>query len=176
MACLWDNSEKISENNNYYNRETDTWNDAIIQKIINKISKDNEIKSSDYYIPTNLEVVISYLNYYYSNISNKKLLKITINAKLYGILGVDFDLLITSYDNSHWTDLFISIEDGKKEYDGTISFIVDVSNEDFYNDVYVMPLGSDDYIFINNVTFEFKENFPNFDYNSYKNSVLKDIF
>ena len=32
MACLWDNSEKILENNNYYNRETDTWNDEIIKK------------------------------------------------------------------------------------------------------------------------------------------------
>jgi len=32
MACLWDNSEKISEYNNYYNRETDTWNDEIIKK------------------------------------------------------------------------------------------------------------------------------------------------
>ena len=30
MECLWDNSEKISKKNNYYNRETDTWNDEII--------------------------------------------------------------------------------------------------------------------------------------------------
>ena len=178
MACLWDNSEKISEYNNYYNRETDTWNDEIIQKFITKISKDKGEKSSDYYITTNLEVVISYLNYYYSNISNKKLLKVTINAKIYenGILGIDFDLIITSYNNSHWKEVFINKEDGKKEYDGTTSFIVDVSNEDFYNEVYVMPLGEDKYIFINYVTFEFKEYFPYFDYNSFKKSILKDIF
>ena len=176
MACLWDNSEKISENNNYYNREADTWNDEIIKKIINKISKDKGEKSSDYYIITNLEVVISYLNSYYTNISNKKLLKVMINAKLYGILGIDFDLLITSIDeNDNWIDVFINRKDGKKEYDGTTSFIVDVSNEDFNNDVYVMIIGEDNYAFINNVTFEFKEYFHYFDYISYKNSILKDI-
>ena len=176
MACLWDNSEKISENNNYYNREADTWNDEIIKKIINKISKDKGEKSSDYYIITNLEVVISYLNSYYTNISNKKLLKVMINAKLNGILGIDFDLLITSIDeNDNWIDVFINRKDGKKEYDGTTSFIVDVSNEDFNNDVYVMIIGEDNYAFINNVTFEFKEYFHYFDYISYKNSILKDI-
>ena len=53
MACLWDNSEKISENNNYYNRETDTWNDEITKKFITKISKDKGVKSSDHYITTN---------------------------------------------------------------------------------------------------------------------------
>ena len=178
MACLWDNSEKISEYNNYYNREADTWNDAIMQKFITNISKDKAEKSCDYYITTNLEVVISYLNFYHSNISNKKLLKITINAKIYenGILGIDFDLLITSYDNRNWIDIFVNKEDGKKEYDGTISFIVDVSKEDFLNDVYIIPLGGENYIYINNVTFEYKEYFPCFDYNSYKNSVIKDIY
>jgi len=176
MACLWDNSEKISENNNYYNRETDTWNDEIIKKIFNKISKDKGEKTSDYYYKTNLEVIISYFNIYHSNISNKKLIKVTINAKLYGILGVDFDLLITSYENGLWIDIFISKEDGKKEYDGTTSFIVDVSNIDFYNEVYVMSLGNDDYILINNVTLEYKEYFPYFDYNSFKNSIFKDMY
>ena len=176
MACLWDNSEKISENNNYYNREADTWNDEIIKKIINKISKDKGEKTSDYYYKTNLEVIISYFNIYHSNISNKKLIKVTINAKLYGIVGVDFDLLITSYENGLWTDVFISKEDGKKEYDGTTSFIVDVSNIDFYNEVYVMSLGNDDYILINNITLEYKEYFPYFDYNSFKNSIFKDIY
>ena len=57
MACLWDNSEKISENNNYYNREIDTWNDEKIPKFINKISKDKGEKSSDYYIVTNSEII-----------------------------------------------------------------------------------------------------------------------
>ena len=104
MACLWDNSEKILENNNYYNRETDTWNDEIIKKFINKISKDKGVKSSDYYITTNLEAIISYVNFYYTNISNKKLLKIAINAKVYGILGVDFDICISYYSNNIWFD------------------------------------------------------------------------
>jgi len=177
MACLWDNPEKISKNNNYYNRETDKWNDEIIKKIINKISKDKGEKSSNYYILINLEVFSTDLNFYYSNISNKKLVKVIINAKLYGILGIYFDLLISSFDKEgYWVDIIISKKDGKKEYDGTTTFSVDVSNEDFNESVFVMILGDEKYVFINKVTFEYKDYFPYFDYNSYKNSVLKDIF
>jgi len=141
MACLWDSSEKISENNNYYNRENDTWNDEIIRKNIITISKDKELKISDYYIKTNIEVVISYLNFYSTNISNKKLLKATINAKLYGILGIDFELIITSFFNNNWNDILINKTHGKKQYDGTTVFTIDVSNQDFSNEVDVMVLG-----------------------------------
>ena len=175
MACLWDNSDKISENNNYYIRETDIWNDEIIGNNIIAISKDKEPKISDYYVKTNLEVVISYLNLYSANISNKKLLKATINAKLYGILGIDFELIITSFFNNNWNDVIINKTDGKKQYDGTTVFAIDVSNEDFSDEVYVMVLGDNNYIYINNVTFEFKEDFLYFDYKSYKNSILKDM-
>ena len=178
MACLWDNSEKISEYNNYYNRETDKWNDEIIRKNIFKISKENELKSSDYYITTNIEVIPSYFNFYYSNISNKKLLKITINAKIFGILGIDCNILIT-YDNKEnkWIDLFVTKKEGKKQYDGTTSFTIDLSSEVLNNEVYIMTLEEDvnKNIFINKVTFEFKEYFPYFDYDSYKNSILKEL-
>ena len=177
MACLWDNPEKISENNNYYNRETDIWNDEIIKKIINKISKDKGEKSSNYYILINLEVFSTDLNFYYSNISNKKLVKVIINAKLYGILGIYFDFLISSFDKEgYWNDILIDKKDGKKEYDGTTTFSVDVSNEDFNESVFVMILGDEKLVFINKVTLEYKDYFSYFDYNSYKNSVLKDIF
>ena len=177
MACLWDNSEKISEYNNYYNKETDTWNDEKIQKFIYKISKDKGEKSSDYYISTNLEIIVSYLNFYYSKVSNKKLLKVIVNVKIYEnrILGIDFDIMIYSYDFNDSFNVFINQKDGKKEYDGTITYTVDVSNYNFNSEVYVMLWGGDNYVFINNVTFEFKEKFRCFDYDSYKNSISKDI-
>ena len=179
MSCLWDNSEKISENN-YYNRETDTWNDDIIKKFINKISKDKGVKSSNYYITTNLEVTVSYLNFFYTNTSNKTLLRIYIIAKLNGIIGIDFDILITYVNKENkWIDLFVTQKEGKKQYDGTTLFSIDVSNEDISNEVYVMSEDGEDsinhYIIINQVTFEFKEYFPYFDYNSYKNSFLDDL-
>ena len=178
MACLWDISEKISENNNYYNREIDTWNDEKIQKLINKISKDNGEKSSDYYIVTNSEIIESYLNFYFTRISNKKLLKVTVNAKIIEnkIIGIDFDIMIISYIFDDSINIFINKSDGKKEYDGTVTYTVDVSNYNFNNEVYVMLWGEDNYVSINKVIFEFKENFPYFDYNSYKNSIIKDIF
>ena len=180
MACLWDNSEKISENNNYYNREADTWKDEITKKFITKISKDKGVKSSDHYITTNSEVTVSYLNFFYTNTSNKTLLKIYIIAKLNGIIGIDFDVLITFVNKENqWVDLFVNKKEGKKQYDGTTLFNIDVSNEDISNEVYVMSIDGEDsinhYIYINQVTFEFKEYFPYFDYNSYKNSILEDL-
>ena len=180
MACLWDNSEKISENNNYYNRETDTWNDEITKKFITKISKDKGVKSSEHYITTNSEVIAPYLNFFYTNTSNKTLLKIYIIAKLNGIIGIDFDILITFVNKENqWVDLFVKKKEGKKQYDGTTLFNIDVSNQDINNEVYVMSIDGEDsinhYIYINQVTFEFKEYFPYFDYNSYKNSILKDL-
>jgi len=181
MACLWDNSDKISENNNYYNRETNTWNDEIIRKGILKISKDKGIKSSDYYIKTNIEVIIPYIDIYYTNVNNKKLLKIIVNAKVYGTLGIDFDIIITYVDmKNQWVDLFVTKKEGKKQYDGTTSFTINVSNEDFQNEVYVLLVEGEEMhyraIYINKVIFEFQEYFFYFDYNSYKSAILKEIY
>ena len=78
--------------------------------------------------------------------------------------------------NNNWNDIIINRTDGKKQYDGTTVFTIDVSNEDFSDEVYVIVLGDNNYIFINNVTFEFKEKSLYFDYKSYKNSILKDIY
>jgi len=181
MACLWDNSEKISKNNNYYNREIDTWNDEIIKKGIFKISKNKGIKSSDYYITTNIEVIIPNIDIFYANVNNKNLLKIIINAKVYGTVGIDFDIII-SYVNKQnkWVDLFVTKKEGKKLYDGTTSYVVNVSNKDFSNEVYVVLVEGEDSnyksILINKVTFEFKEYFPYFDYILYKNSILDDLY
>ena len=68
-------------------------------------------------------------------------------------------------------------KEGKKQYDGTTSFTIDLSSEDLNNEVYIMTLEEDvnKNIFINKVTFEFKEYFPYFDYDSYKNSILKEL-
>ena len=181
MACLWDNSEKISKNNNYYNRETDIWNDEIIKKNIFRISKDKEIiKSSDYYITSNKEILVSYLDFFYTNISTKKLLKIIINAKLYGILGIDFQLIISSINKENeWVDVLVTKKEGKKQYDGTTVFTIDVSKEDFNYDTMVATedeeFEDNKFININNVTFEFEEYFPSFDFNSYRNSIIKDL-
>ena len=39
-----------------------------------------------------------------------------------------------------------------------------------------MILGDGTSALINNITFEYKEYFPYFDYDSYKDSILKDIY
>ena len=58
--------------------------------------------------------------------------------------------------------------------------MVNVSNKDFSNEVYVVLVEGEDSnyksILINKVTFEFKEYFPYFDYILYKNSILDDLY
>ena len=57
MCCLWDTSNKIFGDMNYYNRETNKWYDEKIQNIFLQISSGNSIRSSDFYINTKLDTV-----------------------------------------------------------------------------------------------------------------------
>ena len=176
MPCLWDSSLKYSENIYYYNRETDEWKDEIIKDNLLKISRGKSIKSSEYYSTTNLENVIPYYNLGFVNFGKKKISKISINAKLYGDLGKDLSFGITSINkDEYWYYIYIQKKDGKKQYDGTTIFTVDVSNEDINEYLYVSIFFGDKYIIINNITVEYFEEFPYFNYKSYKYAVLDDI-
>jgi len=176
MPCLWDSSLKYSENIYYYNRETDKWNDEIIRDNLLRISRGKSIKSSEYYSTTNLENVIPYYNFAFINFGKKKISKISINAKLSGQLGIDFEFGLNSVNkNDIWFDIKIKKENGKKQYDGTTIFTVDVSNEDINEYLYILVFSGDEYIYINNITIEYIEKFPYFDYKSYKYDILNDI-
>lgn len=77
--------------------------------------------------------------------------------------------------NDIWFDIKIKKENGKKQYDGTTIFTVDVSNEDINEYLYILVFSGDEYIYINNITIEYIEKFPYFDYKSYKYDILNDI-
>ena len=60
----------------------------------------------------------------------------------------------------------------KKEYDGTSTFTIDISNIDCFYIRVDKIFGSNDIIF-NNLTIEFEDTFLNFDYRAYKNALEK---
>jgi hypothetical protein len=63
LPCLWDISEKVEgDMNYYYNKETNEWVDKIIGENLFKISKGNFIKKSNYYYQNNIETDDSSLN------------------------------------------------------------------------------------------------------------------
>ena len=176
MPCLWDCPLKYSDNIYYYNRETDKWNDEIIKENFLKISKGKFIKSSDYYKNINIETIIPYYNTAFLNFGKKNISKIFINAKLLGRLGIDIEFLVSSVNkNDKWFDIIIKKENGKKQYDGTTIFTIDISKEDVNEYLYVSVNSGFEYININNITIEYVEKYSYFDYNSYKYAILNDI-
>ena len=86
MSCLWDTSNKNYGNMNYYNRLSNEWYDEKIKNIIYDISRGKFIKSSDFYIMTNLETVSTLNDYggFTIKLGNRNPVKIILNVKITG--------------------------------------------------------------------------------------------
>jgi len=178
MACLWDNPESNEGNRFYYNRETNKWINEKIKKSIQRISKGNYIRILDYYINTNIEIIIPDNNHWHSNIDAKesKLLTLCINARLNGKLGEDI-VFGFSYFNSYYDFIFFEIkkQHSKQQYDGTTIFTIDLDNIDAYMLIEGNIRKGNDLIIINNITAVFEGNFNFFDYNNLQKEVLKEL-
>ena len=177
MSCLWDISEQIGEDIYYYNKEENKWKDKKIMDNLYKISKLNYVQISEFYIKTNLitEARSTY-NTLFLNLEKRKALKVLLNIKIKGYLGIDGSLFCMCGDSKNeWSEILIEKEDGKKQYDGTTLFNIDVSRFDCYNYIEVKIFFGEEYITLNNLTVEFEENFISLDYKSYKSAVLLDI-
>ena len=176
MSCLWDTSNKKKGNMNYYNREADEWYDVKIKDNFDKILKGNIIKSSDFYIITNLETTTITNEYgdYIIKVGVRKALKIILNISYIGKFLEDYYFEIYSYDQNGWMfNIEFNRRNGKKQYDGTIIFTVDISNQDINNCIEIY--GWYGVFKFNNITIEYKENFISFDYQAYKSEILKEI-
>ena len=174
MSCLWDTSNKIFGDMNYYNRETDEWYDEKIKNNFLEISKDKYIKTSEYYILTNLQNVTTVDNFgsLFLKIGNKKAVKIIFNAKISGKQFYDFDFSILSFHkNGNMFEINYDLNQGKKQYDGTYIFTIDISNEDCHDYIENIIWYGLEYITFNNLTVEFEENYLSFNYKEYKSAI-----
>ena len=157
MCCLWDTSNKIFGDMNFYDRTNDIWYDKKIKDNFLQISRGKYIKPKEYYINTTFESVDTHfiLGDLIINFENKKVLKIIINARTNGVLFVDFDFKVYTYDkNSYSIQIYFGKENSKKQYDGTQIFTIDVSKIECYNSVEVEIIRGMEYITLNNLTLE----------------------
>ena len=177
MSCLWDISDKIGESINYYNRESDSWNDKKIINSLMKFFKGNYIKLSEFNYLTNLETEDTlYFDNFQINFASLKPLKIIINLRLFGYFGLELSFGFYSENkNNEFFDIIVQKENGKKQYDGTTIFTIDVSDKDCHNYIRSYINWGRENIIFNNLTIEFEESFFSIDYNSYKSSILKEI-
>ena len=176
MCCLWDISEKIESDLNYYNKESNIWRDETIKNNFLKISKGKYVNSSNYYHFTNIEFENSPLyNTLDIDIGTKKALEITLYAKLSGELHIDYEYGIFCADKSgKWNDI-ITDENGIKQYDGTLAILIDVRNIECYDHIEaVLYWGSVDDA-LKNLTVEYEEYYNYFDYKSYRDAVINEF-
>jgi len=104
-------------------------------------------------------------------------LKIIINARITGVLFIDFDLKIFTYDkNIFIKEIYFGKENSKKQYDGTYIFTIDVSKIDCYSSVEVVVTRGPKYITLNNLTLEYEESFLSIDYKSFKKAISNYIY
>ena len=179
MSCLWDTSNKEFGEMNFYDRENDTWYDEKLKENFLEISRGKYVKPTDFYIKTHFETVtISVLGGTLEiKVGARKALKIIINLRLTGTLFVDTSFNIFSYDTvGRFININFEKEDGKKQYDGTFIFTIDVSKIKCYDFIMVTKSFGGQYITMNNLTIEFEESFQSIDYKQYKNAILKYIY
>jgi len=179
MSCLWDTSNKEYGNMNYYDRENDIWYDDKLKENFLEISRGKYVKPKDFYIKTHFETVTIpyYEGTFLIKIGSRKALKIILNMRLTGILFIDCDISIFTYDI---TGIAFDIDSkksvGKKQYDGTYVLTIDISEIKCYDYIMVTKFYGDQYITMNNLTVEFEESFESIDYKSYKTAISNYIY
>ena len=179
MCCLWDTSNKVFGDMNYYDRENDKWYDEKLKENFMQISRGKYIKPTDFYIKTHFETVtMTYLQGTIElKIGSRKALKIIINVRLTGTLFIDVNFNVFSYDTiGRSFKINFEKSDGKKQYDGTYVFSIDVSKIKCYNYIQVTKSLGNKYITLNNLTVEFEESFQSIDYKSYKSAISSYIY
>ena len=176
MACLWDTSNKDYGDMNYYNRLTDEWYDNKIKNIFMKISKGNIVKSSDFYIYSNSETISNIEQYedVYIEYGTKKPLKLILNMYYSGIIYYDYYFTIYCDDIGGWPSyIYFDEKNGKKYYDGSITYTIDLSNEDCHDNLSIYYYYGEIYFKI--IKIEYQENFISFYYDDYKAKIISEI-
>ena len=178
MSCLWDTSNKTIGDMNFMNRENFQWYDTKIKNNFKKISKGKYIKPKDYFIYTNsiTTTTLDSEDNMNINIGNKKIIKIIFNIKINEILPKDIIIHINTCDkNGYIISYIVGKNYGKKQYDGSYTFTLEVKDKDLNEVIQVDKLNNDIDITINYLTVIFEEQFLSIDKNSYKSAISNFI-
>ena len=178
MSCLWDTSNKMFGDMNFYDRNNDIWFDEKIKENFLIISKKKYVSPMDYYIQTKFETlsVVNYEGILYISIGKRKVKTIILNIRLTKTLSREVEFIIYTKDKDRkMFSIDFGKENIKKNYDGTSTFTIDVTQIDCNEFIETTVNKGHQYIKFNNLTLEFEENFLTIDYKSYKNAISNYI-
>ena len=177
LPCLWDTSNKKYGDMNYYDRENNLWYDKKIKNFLSKISKGKFVSMWDYFIDTNIQN-------FTEDINNEN-----FELEIDDLTYTKISFCVNVNENYSETDIEILCSDiygdpykiplrksyGKKQYDGTIIYTIDISHIECYDIISIKKNKEKDNIVFYYISFESLEYFGLFDYKSYKNDVIYNI-
>ena len=173
MPCLWDTSHS---DYNYFDRVNYKWYDDIIRDTFKKISKGKYINPQEYYFISNIDSVESPSpeGPVLMRIGTKKAIKVIFNAfiTITPLWNCGFGV-VSSDKNGGWTGEGMAATEGKKQYDGSYSFTMDISKKDFNDYIQIEKWWGHEYISFNYLTVEFEKNFTFFNYKEYSKELSK---
>ena len=173
-SCLIDKSNKEFGDMNFYDRKNYKWFDEKIGINFKNIYRKNTIKPTDYYFISKKETV-KYNTPVQSIIirtGSKKVINAIYNVKILSTYSYEVGFGVASVDkNGKWFGIKILGQNGNKEYDGTYTYNIDLSNEDINNYVEIQKWWGNDYIIFNNFSIEYNQTYKFFDYEAYKSEL-----
>ena len=170
MACLWDTSDKKLGNMNYYDRKNDKWYDEVIRDNFKKISEGDYIKFSDFCYYSNKDTVnnLNRNEYLSLKFGKKKINKVIFNVKIsISYYYVNFGLF--SYDkNAMFFTEMINGPQGKKNFDGSYTYTIDISKKDYNDQIEVQKWWNSQYSTLIYLTVEYSKEYIFFNYTKFK--------
>ena len=86
----------------------------------------------------------------------------------------DFNIYCYPY-NHEYLEIEIKKENGKKQYDGTYIFTIDIKNKDCHDFIQIEKGYLNNYTIFNNLTVVFEQKFRKFDYIGYKSAIINNF-
>ena len=169
IACLWDTSTADFK---YYDRVKDKWFDEEIKNNFKKISRGKYIKPSDFSYISNTDTVttINSLGHMRIKIGSRKAMRAIFNVKLTTRYSSEVGFGIGGFDkDENWIDIEVRGDKGKKQYDGSYTYHIDISYKGFNNFIELQKWWGHDYIIFNTFSIEYEKTYTLFDFSSYKN-------
>ena len=173
MACLLDTSDKKYGIMNYYDRVNDKWYDEVIRDIFKNLTQREFLKFTDFSFYSNKDTIteVNYRGSFNIKIGKKKVKKIIFNVKL----AIDYNFInfgILSNDKRGMPfNERVDGPQGKKNYDGSYTYTIDVSKKDYNDYVEVQKWWNSGYITLRYLSILFDKGYTFFDYTAYKNNL-----
>ena len=175
MSCLWDTSN--NGDMNYYDRVNDKWNDEIIKNNFKKISKKKFINPNEflYYSNKDTEMSPSPNGPVRIQFGAKKVMKVIFNAyiKAPSLDKAGFGIASVNKDGV-WVGQGVTGSQGKRQYDGSLIFTIDVSDKDYNDYIQIEIWWGPEYTTLTYLTLEFEQSYPIFNSKEYKSKLLDE--